>query len=102
MGDVDGDTLVTVVELHGGRRISWGDGLTERLGHRVDDVRRAVVDGVQAVSSSLADLATVDGWRPAEVSASFGITLTAESGVVLTKASAEATFEVTVVFRRAE
>ena len=36
-----------------------------------------------------------------EVAASFGITLTAEAGVILSKASAEATFEVTVTFARA-
>ncbi len=36
------------------------------------------------------------GWRVEEVSGSFGLSLAAEAGVVLTKASAETTFEVKV------
>jgi len=34
------------------------------------------------------------------VSASFGITLAAEAGVLLSKASTEATFDVTITFQR--
>ena len=101
MVDVDPNTRVQVVELRSGREISWGDGLTERLGERVDDVRTAVVDGVRAVAASLPDMASVDDWKLAEVSATFGVALVAEAGVVLSKASAEATFEVTVTFQRA-
>lgn len=100
MSDVDPATRVQVVELRSGREISFGDGLTERLGKRVDDVRTAVVDGVRAVAASLPDLTTTDGWQLKEVSATFGVALVAEAGVVLSKASAEATFEVTVTFAR--
>jgi hypothetical protein len=102
MGEADAGTLVKVVEVRSGREIAWGDGLTERLGERVDDVRQAVFDGVGAVAASLEDLPAAGGWRPAEVSATFGIALVAEAGVVLSRASAEATFEVTVTFRRGE
>lgn len=100
MGDVDPDTRVRVVELRSGREISWGDGLTERLGQRVGDVRAAVVGGARAVAASLPELDAVDDWRLTEVSATFGVALVAEAGVVLSKASAEATFEVTVTFQR--
>ena len=102
MTEADAGTLVKVVELRSGREIGWGDGLTERLGKRVDDVRQAVSDGVSAVAASLEDLSAAGEWRPAEVEAKFGIALVAEAGVVLSRASAEATFEVTVTFRRGE
>nr|WP_221376395.1 CU044_2847 family protein [Actinoplanes polyasparticus] len=102
MSEADGSTRVKVVELRSGREIGWGDGLTERLGERVSDVRQAVSDGVSAIAASIKDLPAVGGWEPDEVSATFGIALVAEAGVVLSKASAEATFEVTVTFRRGE
>ena len=100
MGEVDDGTRVKVVELRSGREIAWGEGLTERLGGRVADVRQAVADGVAAIAASIEDLSAVGEWEPSEVSATFGIALVAEAGVVLSKASAEATFEVTVSFRR--
>jgi hypothetical protein len=43
----------------------------------------------------------VQGWRLDNVSASFGVTLTAEAGALLSKASAGATFDVTVTYKRA-
>jgi hypothetical protein len=54
------------------------------------------------VAKSLQSLAAPEGWRLGEVSASFGITLTAEAGVIVSKASAGATFEVSVTFTRAD
>lgn len=93
-------TLVKVIELSSGREIAWGGGVTEQLRERVGDVQRAVADGVSAVAAGLRDLASAPGWEIGEVSASFGIGLATEAGVVLTKASGEATFEVSVTFRR--
>ncbi|MEJ3744337.1 CU044_2847 family protein [Actinomycetes bacterium KLBMP 9797] len=96
----DADILVKVVDPGSGREIGW-DQLTERLRGRLDDVRRAVSDGVGAVAAGIGDLATPDGWEASEVSATFGVALLAETGALLTKASGEATFEVTVTYRRA-
>ena len=45
------------------------------------------------MASSLTGLPVAETWQVKEVSASFGITLAAEAGVLLSKASAEATFE---------
>lgn len=95
-------TLVKVVDVQSGREIAWGGNATELLHERIDDVRRAVADGVKAVADGLRDLAKVDGWSADEVQASFGIGLVAEAGAILTKVSGEATFEVTVIYRRTE
>jgi Trypsin-co-occurring domain 1 len=92
--------VVQVVPVQDGRAIAWSDGITEKLRDRVDDIREAVVAGVSAIAVDTADLPAGGGWQVSSLSASFGITLAAEAGVVLSKASAEATFEVTVTFTR--
>ena len=95
-----GEVLVQVVPVDGDREIGWGSSRVEAFRDRLGDVREAVVSGAQAVADSLAGLPSAEGWRLGEVSGSFGICLTAEGGVILTKASVAATFEVTVTFQR--
>jgi len=92
--------LVQVVPVDSGREIGGGSSTVEAFRGRLEDVREAVVAGAQAVADSLPGLPAAEGWRLDEVSGSFGICLTAEAGVILTKASAAATFEVTVTFQR--
>lgn len=92
--------LVQVVPAELGREIGWGSIQVAALGDRLGDVREAVASGARAVADSLDDLPSADGWRLDEVSGSFGISLRAEGGVILTKASAAVTFEVTVTFQR--
>ena len=93
--------LVQVVPLDEARQqISWGESTAERLHNRLEDIRSAIAEGAKAVADSLEGLPGAKGWRLEEVSASFGVTLTAEAGVILSKASAGATFEVTVLYRR--
>jgi hypothetical protein len=92
--------LVQVVPVEGGREIGWGSSQVEAFRDRLSDVREAVISGAQAVADSLPGLPSADGWQLGEVSGSFGICLTAEGGVILTKASAAVTFEVTVTFQR--
>jgi hypothetical protein len=92
--------VVQVVELEQGREIGWGTNLAESLGDRADDVRQAITTGSGVIADSLSELRTIQGWRLGEVSASFGVTLAAEAGAILSKASAEATFEVTVTYQR--
>ena len=91
--------LVQVAELRPGREIGRGANLAEQLSDRLEDIRSAISAGAQAVAQSLEGLPSAPSWQLSEVSASFGITLTAEVGVILSKASAEATFEVTVSYR---
>ena len=92
--------LVQVVDVRGGREIGWGGNLAEQLGDRADDVRAAIAAGARTVADSLVELPGARGWTLDQVEASFGVTLAAEAGVLLSKASAEATFEVTVAFKR--
>lgn len=92
--------LVQVVPVEGGREIGWGASQVEAFRDRLSDVREAVVSGARAVADSLPGLPSADGWQLSEVSGSFGVCLTAEGGVILTKASAAVTFEVTVTFAR--
>ena len=97
----EGEVLVQVV-VADDREIGWGSNIAERLDGRLDDVRQAIASGAKAVADSVPTLASAQGWKLSEVSAAFGVTLTAEAGALLSKASAGATFEVTVIYRRDE
>ncbi len=92
--------LVQVVPVDEGREIGWGESTDEQLRNRLEDIRLAVKEGAKAVADSLEGLPGAKGWRLGEVSAKFGVTLTAQAGVILSSASAGATFEVTVLFKR--
>jgi hypothetical protein len=100
----DGEVLVQVVPVARDKaRIRFGEpNVADALDDRIDDIRRAVSTGTAAIGDSLAKLASPDGWSIGEVSAAFGIALTAEAGVLITKASVGATFDVTVKFSRDE
>lgn len=100
MNNADSDqVLVQVIDVKGGRQIHSRDNLAERLGDRSEDIRRAIGVGARVVADSLPGLPGAQGWGMGEVSASFGVTLTAEAGAILSKVSAGATFEVTVTYR---
>jgi len=94
-----GEVLVQVVPVEAGREIGWRSSQVEAFRDRLADVREAIAAGARAVADSLPGLPSAEGWRLGEVSSSFWICLTAEGGVVLTKASAAVTFEVTVTFQ---
>lgn len=89
------------VDLAADREIAFGKSLAEGLGDRQNDIRGAIEAGSETVANSLQSLPSPEGWQLGEVSASFGITLTAEAGVIVSRASAAATFEVSVTFTRA-
>jgi hypothetical protein len=97
-GEQTPDVLVQVVQVDG-REIGWGSTLAEQLDDRVADVRRAVVVGARTIADSLQGLPTTEGWLLGDVTAKFGVTLSAQAGVILSTASAGATFEVTVRYR---
>jgi hypothetical protein len=93
--------LVQVVPVNDGRQqIGWGESTAEQLQNRLDDIRHAIAEGTKAVADSLGSLPGAKGWQLGEVSATFSLTLTAEAGVIISRASAGATFEVSVVFKR--
>ena len=91
---------VVDVDVAAGREIGVSKTLAEGLNERQDDIQSAIEAGSGTVAKSLETLPSSQGWKLSEVSASFGITLTAEAGVILSKASAGATFEVSVKFTR--
>jgi len=97
-----GEVLVQVLPVDGGREIGWGSNRVAVFRDRIADVREAVVSGAEAVADSLGGLPSATGWRLHKVSGSFGICLTAEGGVILTKATVGTTFEITVTFERAD
>jgi Trypsin-co-occurring domain 1 len=90
---------VQVVPIAGGRQIGWGTSVVENLGDRISDIKDAIAAGGRAIAESLPDHG-LSGWTVKEVTGSFAVTLTAEAGVILSKASAEATVEVSVTFER--
>jgi hypothetical protein len=90
------------VDLAEDREITFGKNLAEELSRREDDIRKAIEAGSKSVANSLKSLPSPEGWQLGQVSASFGITLTAEAGAILTKASAGATLEVSVTFTRVD
>jgi Trypsin-co-occurring domain 1 len=92
--------LVQVVPVDERREIGWGESTAEQLRNRLGDIQLAIKEGAKAVADSLEGLPGARGWRLGEVSAKFGVTLTAQAGVILSSASAGATFEVTVLFKR--
>lgn len=86
----------------GTRQIGPKRRTTELLSERQEDVEKGIQQAINLVRRSLAEDGDRDqhGWRVSSVEATFGITLSAEAGVVLTKASAEATFEVKLKVER--
>jgi hypothetical protein len=93
---------VQTVELDGtgGRQIAPRHKTTALLSERREEIEEGIRAAVDVVTASLSKPRPDDGWRVASVEATFGITLAAEAGVVLTRASAEASFEVTLTVER--
>lgn len=83
-----------------GRQISRRTELTQSLESRVDDLRRGIQAGALAISESLPTLEGPKDWSVESVDATFGITLGAEGSVIVSKATAEASLEVTISYRR--
>jgi hypothetical protein len=94
--------LVEVItDAEPGREIGWGEpSIADKLARRIEDIRVAMQSGASAIAGGLPALEAAEGWQIAEVSAQFGVTLTAEAGALITKASAGATVQVTVKFQR--
>lgn len=93
---------VETVELDqsGARQIKPRGHTTALLRDRADDIEAAVQEASTIVQKSVAKVQDKDGWRMKSVEVKFGLVLTAEAGVVLSRASAEASFEVTLTIER--
>jgi hypothetical protein len=96
------DVRVETVELDssGTRQIKQRSRTTALLRDRADDIESAVQEASAIVQESVAKVQDKDGWQMKSVEVKFGLVLTAEAGVVLSRASAEASFEVTLTIER--
>jgi Trypsin-co-occurring domain 1 len=84
----------------GSRQIGAKTSTTELLQNRREDIEAAVREASSIIQDSVAKVEDKPGWRLTTLEARFGITLAAEAGVVLSRVSAEASFEVTVTIER--
>jgi hypothetical protein len=93
---------VETVELDaaGTRQISSRHRTTAMLRDRRGDIEAAVREACEIVQESAAKIDERHGWRVGSLEAKFGLTLAAEAGVIVSRASAEAAFEVTVTIER--
>lgn len=94
---------VETIELDsaGTRQISSRRHTTTLLQERRADIEAAVREACDIIQDSAAKVDAQDGWHVRNIEATFGLTLAAEAGVILSKASAEASFEVKVTIERA-
>jgi hypothetical protein len=93
---------VETVELDaaGNRQISARRRTTELLAQRRAEIEAAIREAADLVGASLGEQPQQPGWQVSSVEATFGITVAAETGVVLTKATAEAALTVKIVVER--
>ncbi|EPH44989.1 CU044_2847 family protein [Streptomyces aurantiacus] len=88
------------LDAAGSRQIANRTRTTSPLEGRAAELEEAIVQASAIAQESLAQVPARDGWRIAGMEVTFGLTLTAEAGVILSKASAEASFEVTLTVER--
>ncbi len=88
-------------DRRGGRQISAADRTSSLLEERRGEIEAGIAGAADIVRTSMASVEQQDGWQVSSVEATFGITLSAEAGVIITKASAEASLEVTMTIERA-
>jgi hypothetical protein len=95
---------VETVELDaaGTRQIGSRHRTSALLQERRGDIEAAVGEACGIVQDSVAKVDARNGWRVSSLEAKFSITLGVEAGAIISKASAEASFEVTVTVERAE
>lgn len=93
---------VEVVELDAGgtRQISATERATELLRDRADDVRAAIREAIDIARTGLDAVPSSGAWGVTSLQATFGLILTAESGIIVGKASGTASFEICVTIER--
>ncbi|MEV5981495.1 CU044_2847 family protein [Streptomyces sp. NPDC052114] len=90
----------TVALEAGNRRISARVRTSEALHERAAELEEAIAQASSIAQESLARVPRRDGWQVSGMEVTFGLTLAAEAGVILSKASAEASFGVTLTVER--
>ncbi|WP_328425456.1 CU044_2847 family protein [Streptomyces sp. NBC_00443] len=98
MAEVRVETIA--LDASGSRQIGARTRSTTALSERAAEVEEAIVQASAIAQQSLAQVPERHGWRVTTMDITFGLTLAAEAGVILSKASAEASFEVTLTVER--
>lgn len=88
------------IDSSGNRQIGARTRTAALLTERRDDIETAVAEASSMIQDSAAKVDEKSGWRVKSLEAKFGLILTAEAGVIISRASAEASFEVTVTIER--
>jgi len=71
------------------------------LRDRRSDILAAITEATEVLQAAADHVRTESGWRVSSIQATFGVVLTAEAGVILSKASAEASLEVAITVEHA-
>lgn len=91
---------VVALEHGSGRQIARHERVTELLRERAADIEAAIAEAARIAGAGLTRSNQDEAWRVSSLEASFGLTLTAEAGVIVGKASTEACFEITLTLQR--
>ncbi|MFJ9125845.1 CU044_2847 family protein [Streptomyces sp. NPDC102340] len=89
-------------DARGTRQISSRTRRSAPLADRTDEIQDAIRQATVLAQDSLAQVPERHGWAVSSVQVTFGLTLAAEAGVILSKASAEASLELTLTVDRTE
>jgi hypothetical protein len=92
---------VEVVELRPGhsRQISPKGRIAQQLRERQSDIEAAIQETAEILNRSLSQ-PHLESLAVRRIEARFGLTLTTEAGVLISKVGAEASFEITLVLER--
>lgn len=88
------------IDGRGNRQISNRERATSLLEDRRKDIEAAIEQTSGLLARSVGKLEEPGGWQVASFEATFGVVLSAEAGAIITKASAEASIEVTISMER--
>jgi NTP-dependent ternary system trypsin peptidase co-occuring protein len=100
MGEPSVRVEVIPIDPGGYRQIAPDRLATELLRSRADDIKAAIQEATAIICGGIDGATPKEGWQLTGLEATFGLTLTAESGVIVAKASAEASFEVKLILER--
>ncbi|MCQ4210095.1 CU044_2847 family protein [Streptomyces longispororuber] len=98
MADIRVETVP--LDAAGQRQIARRTRTTATLDERATEIEEAIVQASAIAQRSLDQVPERGGWQVRSLDVTFGLTLAAEAGVILSKASAEASFEVTLTVER--
>lgn len=103
MADVSAVRVETVEIDHSGtRQISGRTRPTVPLAEHTPQVRAAISAASEIVQDSLESMRPRAGWQVSTLEVTFGITLAADTSIIVSKASAAASFEVKLTVERTE